>query len=176
MSKCGICWLHHRTDEREASADRSRVYHSFRENSVFSSSHLRESAGKYVAVFSQKRKASQETRSSRESISSGRQSVRGENETQFRLSDLEEAARLVLGEQRDHLLAEAKSEILKQESKVDSLNTSFREFQRQTHSNRLEMDYVIYWYEEARSEQARLQEELAQREKALRETRTRSIH
>ena len=31
--------------EREASADRSRVYHSFRENSVLSSSHFRESAG-----------------------------------------------------------------------------------------------------------------------------------
>ena len=32
--------------EREASADRSRVYHSFRENSVSSSYHFRESAGK----------------------------------------------------------------------------------------------------------------------------------
>ena len=32
--------------EREASADRSRVYHSFTENSVISSSHFRESTGR----------------------------------------------------------------------------------------------------------------------------------
>ena len=58
-------------------------------------------------------------------------------------------ARLVLEEQRDHLLAEAKSEILKQECKVDTLNTCMREFQRQAHSNRLEMDNVNDGYEES---------------------------
>ena len=141
--------------EREASADRSRVYHSFRENSVSSSSHFRESAGKLAAMFSHKRKSSQETLSDREGISSGHQPVQGKDETLFRFSDLEEAARLVLEEQRDHPLAEAKSEILKQECKVDTLNTCIREFQRQAHSNRLEMDmYVNYGYEESRREQA----------------------
>ena len=70
-------------------------------------------------------------------------------------------ARLVLEEQRDHLLAEAKSEILKQECKKDTLNTCIREFQRQAHSNRLEMDNVNDGYEESRREQARLHEELA---------------
>ena len=38
------------------------------------------------------------------------------------------------------------------------------------------MDTVNCGYEESRREQARLHEELAQREKPLRETRTRSIH
>ena len=47
------------------------------------------------------------------------------NETLFGFSDTEEAAT----EQRDHLLAEAKSEILKQDCKVDTLNTCIREFQ-----------------------------------------------
>ena len=61
----------------------------------------------------------------------------------FRFSDPEEAPRLVLEEQTDHLLAEAKSEILKQDCKVDLLNTCIRECQRQVHSNRLEMDYEI---------------------------------
>ena len=56
------------------------------------------------------RKSSQETLSDIEGVSSGHQTVRG-------ISDPEESARLVLGEQRDHLLAEAKSEILKQECK-----------------------------------------------------------
>ena len=76
---------------------------------------------------------------------------------------------------KDHRLAEATSEILKQECKVDTLNTCIREFQRQAHSHRLELDSVN-WYEESRREQARLHEELAQREKALRDTRIRNIH
>ena len=94
--------------EREkASAGRSRVYHSFRENSVSSSSHFRESAGKPAAMFSHKR---------------WYQPVQGKDETLFRFSDPEEAARLVLEEQRDHLLAEAESEILKQECEVAFVN------------------------------------------------------
>ena len=93
-------------------------------------------------MFSHKRKSSQETFSDRDGISSGHQPVQGKIETFFRFSDPEEAARLVLEEQRDHLLAEAKSEILKQECTVDTLNTCIREFQRQAHSHRLEMDSV----------------------------------
>ena len=98
------------------------------------------------------------------------------NETLFRFSAPEEAARQVLEEQRDHLLAETKSEILKQECKVDTLHTCILVFRRQAHSNRLEMDYVNYGYEETRREEARLHEDLAQREKALRDTRIRNIH
>ena len=106
---------------REASADRSRVYHSFRKNSVSSSSHLRESA-----LFSHNRRSSQETFSDREGVSSGHQPGQGKDETLFMFSDPEEASRLVLEEQRDHLLPEAKYEILKQECKVDSLVTCTR--------------------------------------------------
>ena len=62
--------------KREASADRSRV----RENSVSSSAHFRESAVKTAAVFSHKRKSSQESRSDREGISLAHRAARGENE------------------------------------------------------------------------------------------------
>ena len=102
--------------------------------------------------------------------------LQGKGESFFRISDLEEAARTVLEEQIDHQRAGAKSEILKQECKIDALNTCIREFQRQTHSDRLELDSVNCGYEESRREQARLPEELAQREKALRNTRIRNIH
>ena len=127
-------------------------------------------------MFSHKRKSSQETLSDKEGISSGHQPVQGKDETSFRFCDLEEAARLVLEEQRDHLLAQAGSEVLNQACKVDLLNASIREFQRQVHSNRLEMDHVKHVYEESRREQSRLHEKMVQREKALRETRIRSIH
>ena len=74
------------------------------------------------------------------------------------------------------MLAEAKSEILKQKCKVDTLNTCIRELQRQAHSHRLEMDSANCGYEESRREQGRLHEEVALREKALRETRVRNFH
>ena len=74
------------------------------------------------------------------------------------------------------MLAEAKSEILKQECKVDSLNACVRELQRQAHSRRMELDSANCGYEECRREQARLHEELALRGKALRDTRIRTIH
>ena len=73
------------------------------------------------------------------------------------------------------MLAEAKSEIMKQECKLDSLNTCTREL-RQPHSQRLELDDANCGYEESGREQVRLEEELALREKALRNTRIRNIH
>ena len=81
------------------------------------------------SVLTQK-KSSQETLSDREGISSEHQPGQGKDETFFRFSDPEEAARSVLEERRDHILAEATSEILKQECKVDTRNTCIREFKR----------------------------------------------
>ena len=77
----------------EAIADRSRVYHSFKEKSMACSSHFRESAGKPCAMFLHKEMSSQETFFDREGISSGHQPVQGKDETFFRISDPEEAAR-----------------------------------------------------------------------------------
>ena len=102
--------------------------------------------------------------------------TRTPNRSLFRFSDPEEAARTVLEEQRDHQLAEAKSEILKQMCKVDALDVCVREFHRQAHSNRVELDSENCGYEESRREQAQLHEELAQRGEALRDTRIRNIH
>ena len=99
-----------------------------------------------------------------------------ENEARSRLSESENAARRALEEQRDHLLAEAKSEVLKQECRADFLNCCIRELQRQIYSNRLEIACANHGCEESRREQSRLHEELAQREKALRETHIGSIH
>ena len=121
------------------------------------------------------RKSSQDKSSDREGISSGHQTVQGEGETFVRIFKPKETWRLVLEDRREDLFAGAKSEILKQECKVDFLNTSTREFQREAHSSRLEMDNVNCGYEESRREQARLQEELVQREKVLRESHTREV-
>ena len=67
------------TTEREASADRSGVNHSYRENSVSSSSHFRAGAERPAAEFSHKRKSSQESNSGREGVSLAHRAVRGVN-------------------------------------------------------------------------------------------------
>ena len=93
--------------EREASVDRSRVCQSYREKTVSSSSHFRASVGSLAAVFSNNGKSSQESTSDRDGISLAHRPVRGE----MKLYP-ENGPRPALEEQRDHLLAEAKSEEL----------------------------------------------------------------
>ena len=75
--------------EREASADRSRVYHSYRENSASSLLHLPgEMQGDLQqCTLKQKKVASQESRSDREGISLAHRAVRGENGALSRLSE-----------------------------------------------------------------------------------------
>ena len=75
--------------EREASADRSQVYHPARENLVSSSSQVPKSTWKPVALFSSKRKWSQEAISDREDCSSEHQQVPGSNEPPLRFSNPE---------------------------------------------------------------------------------------
>ena len=83
--------------EREARADRPRVYHSLRENSVSSSSHSRESAAKLAAVFSHKRKSSQESgvHSDRDCIHLAHRAVQGENGALTRLSESEKGHEII---------------------------------------------------------------------------------
>ena len=74
------------------------------------------------------------------------------------------------------MLSEAKSEVLKQECRAESADCAIREFQRQFPSNLMEIDHTNLGYETSRREQTRLHEELAKRERALRETHVSSIH
>ena len=59
------------------------------------------------------------------------------------------------------MLAEAKSELVKQECKVESLNTCICELQQQTYAQRLELEDAHFGYAEFRREQVRPQEELS---------------
>ena len=83
---------------------------------------------------------------------------------------------LFLMENRDHLLAEARSELMKQEYKVASLNTCISEIQQQTYAQRLELEDAHLGYVESRREQVRRQEELVMKEKVFRDAQIRSIH
>ena len=150
--------------ERDASADRPRVYHIVRENLMSSSSQDPKSTEKPVALFSSKTSRIKK-RFPTEDFSSEHQHVPGSTEPLLRFSHPENYVTSFLEEHRDYMVAEANSEILKQDCKVDTLNPCIRELERQAHSNRLELDSVTCGYEESRREQARLHEELAQRER-----------
>ena len=106
---------------------------------------------------------------------------------------------------KDHLLSQARSEFVKQEHQVESLNNCVSELQQQTCAQRLELQDAQHenveslsgcffelqkqeyaqrlevqdahdGYIESRREQVRLQEELSMKEKALRDTQIRGMH
>ena len=154
--------------EQEASAERSHVYHSERENLMSSSSQGPICTGKPVALFSSQNRLRQET------FSDSR--FWGATNYFFRFSNPANVAKSLLDGNRDHLLAEARSELMTQEYKVESLDTCISELQQQTHAQRLELEDAHFGYAESRREQPRLQEELIMKETALRDSQTRSIH
>ena len=169
--------------ERQANADQSRVYHSLRENLVSSSSHFRESTERPAArkVRGNPLRCFQ-TEGSRvkkhfptEDFSSDQQ-VPGNNEPPLWFSNPESSVKSFLQEPQDYMLAEAKSEVRKQECRADSLDSSVRDLQRQRDSNRLETYCTNQGFEESRKEQARLHQASAQWKRAVRDTRIRSIH
>ena len=82
---------------------------------------------------------------------------------------------LLLGS-KDDLLSQAKSELMKQELQVGSLNNCIGELQQQAYAQRLELQDAQHGHIESRRKQLRLQKESSMKEKALRETQIRSMH
>ena len=77
---------------------------------------------------------------------------------------------------KDHLLNQARSDLMKQELHVESLNKCISELQQQAYAQRLEFQDARYGFVESRREQVRLQEELSMKEKILRNTQIRNMH
>ena len=88
----------------------------------------------------------------------------------FRLSNPANVAKSLLDGNRDHLLVEARAELMKQEHKVESLHTCIHELQQQTYVQRLELEDAHHGYVESGREQVRLQEDLSMKEKVLWDT------
>ena len=72
-------------------------------------------------------------------------------------------------------ITQARSELMKQEHKVESLNNFINELQPQAYAQRLEVQDAHHGCVEFRREQVRLQEELVLKEKALRVLRCSSF-
>ena len=130
------------------------------------------STGELVALFAHESRLNQDAFSEREQpvdVSRGNESI-------FRDADPANVAKSLPEGNRDHLLTQARSELMKQEHKVESLNNCISELQQQAYAQRLELEDSHHGYVETRREQVRLQEESVMKEKALRETQIRSMH
>ena len=77
---------------------------------------------------------------------------------------------------KDHLLNQARSDLVKQELHVESLNKCIGELQRQTEEQRLALQDAQYGFVESRRAQVRLTVDLSMKEKVLRDTQIRSMH
>ena len=91
-------------------------------------------------------------------------------------ADPSNLGRSLLEGNNDHFcLSQARSDLMKQELQIESLNNCISELQ-QTYAQRLELQDAQHGYFESRREQARQQEELSMKEKVLRDTQIRSMH
>ena len=84
--------------------------------------------------------------------------------------------RSLLEGNEDHLLRQVRSELMRQEHQVGSLNSCMDELQQQAYTQRLEVQDAQHGYIESRREKARPQEELSMKEKALRDTQITRMH
>ena len=165
--------------EREASANPSRIYHSDRETSVSSSSLFRASTGKLVAMFSHKRKSRKGVFAEPKEVLKllvtwPNRAVQVELEALAKLSDMEHHARILLKEQRQQMPSEAKFELLLQETRADHAVNSIENLNRQFRSQDTEICRRGQEYGVARREYALLRSELQSRERVHQEARNRS--
>ena len=126
--------------EREACAARSQVYHSEKRSfdvQFISKSELHRHRETCCIVFSSE-KLSQDAFSKREREQPV--DVLGSNESIFRNSKPVNVAKSLLDGNRDRLLTQARSELMKQEHKVGSLNNCISELQQQAYAQRLELE------------------------------------
>ena len=147
--------------ERGASAQRTQADHSRREGFASSSSQEPRASGKPDVVFSSR------------SNEPGNQF----DGSIFKFADPSNLGRSLLEGNKDHLLSEARFELMRQEHQVGSLNSCISELQQQAHSQRLAaLQDAQHGFVESRREQVRLQEELSLKEKVHRDTQVQNIH
>ena len=93
----------------------------------------------------------------------------------FRNANLSNLRGSLLEGDKDHLLNRARSDVVKQELHVQSLNKCIGE-QLQTEAQRLALQDTQYGFVESRREQVPPQEELSMKEKVIRNTQIRYMH
>ena len=116
--------------KREANAQRVQAYHSRRESLTSSSSRDLEASGQLVAVFSCHSESSQNTFSERDRSNEPGNRFESSVHSVLRIAGPAKVGKSLLGGNKDHLLNQARSERMKQEHQVGSLNYCIDELQK----------------------------------------------
>ena len=82
----------------------------------------------------------------------------------------------VATQKKEQILAEVRSEIQKHELQAESDKRSIQELTGIIDSQQMEIDHTVTGCEQSRRDQLLLQEELSEQNRALRETRIKSLH
>ena len=146
--------------KREENAQRTQDCHSRRESLMTSSSRDLEVSGKSDAMFSCLSESSRNTLSERNRSNESGNRFESSVHSVLRFADPANVGRSLLEGNKDHLLSQARSELMKQEDLVESLNNGVSELQQQTYGQKLELQDAQHGYVESRREQVRLQEEI----------------
>ena len=126
--------------KREANAQRTQAYHSRRESLMTCSSRDLEVSGKPDAMFSCHSESSQHT-FSKETEVTNRETVSRVVFILFliKFADPANVGKSLLVGNKDHLLNQARSDLMMQEHPVGSLIDCIDELQQQTYAQRLEL-------------------------------------
>ena len=126
--------------KREANAQRTQAHHSRRESLMTNSSRDLEVSGKPGAMFSCHNESSQNTFSERDRSNEPGNRFESSVRSVFRFADPANVGKTLLDGNKDHLLNQARSELMRQEHQVGSLNNCINELQQQAYARRLELE------------------------------------
>ena len=153
-----------------------KACHSRRETLMTSSSRDLKVSGKPDAVLSCHTELGPNTFSERNQRNEPGNRFENSVHSVFRVAEPSSAGKSLLDGHKDHLLNQARSELMKQECQVGSLNNCINELRQQAYAQKLELEDAHHGYVESRREQVRLQEEFVMKERALRDAHIRSMH
>ena len=157
----------HCVQEGEGNEGQARAYHFERESLITSSSRDFQVSGKPDAVFSCHSESSQNTFSQRDRSNEPGNRFESSVHSDLGFADPASDGKSLLDGNKDHLLNEARSEFMKQEHQVGSLNNYIDDLQQEAYAQRLELEDAHHGCIESRREQSRLQQELSMKEKVL---------
>ena len=94
----------------------------------------------------------------------------------FKNADPSNLGRSLLEGNKDHLLSQARSELLRKEHQVGSLNDCTSELQQQAYDEKLDLEDAYHGFFQSRQKQVRLQEELCMKDRRSSRDSIRSMH
>ena len=133
-------------------------------------------SGKLDAMFSCHSEPSQNTFAGKAEVRNRENLFMSSLHSVLRFADPANVGKSFLDGNTDHLLNQTRSDLMKQEHQVRSLNNCIEELQQQAYAQRLELQDAQRGYIESRREESHVQEELSMKEKVLRDTRKWNKH